>query len=228
MIGITNFDYKKHKSLVEGFFRLAECGKILKGDSRGHTDGWGIAYYKNGRAVLHKSGGSAIEEKNRFIKIVEKAGKSKIMVLHFRKSSWKNSNTPKNSHPFKDDNIVFCHNGTIYNYKNLLKEVQKTIAGFKGLDSEVYFYFVLNSIALGIEKALKKSVLFIMKHNKYSSLSFLCSDANNLYAYRQFTKSPNYYTLYTASKDKSSIVCSEKVAGNLKWGLMKRGELIRL
>ncbi|MDI6641191.1 MAG: hypothetical protein QME68_02650 [Elusimicrobiota bacterium] len=85
MLGIKNFDYTLHKELLESFFKLAQVGKTLKGDTSGHLDGWGIGYYKNGEAVVHKSANSVIKEGKEFFEIVEKIVTSKVLIIHYQK-----------------------------------------------------------------------------------------------------------------------------------------------
>lgn len=229
ILGIKHFDYIKHKELVENFFQLAETGKTLKGDSPGHTDGWGIGYYKNGEAVVHKSGGSVIKEKRNFFAILEKIAHSKVLILHFRKSAWTNTNSAKNSHPFQYKNILFAHNGTIYDYKKLLKDIElDNKSTFNGFDSEIYFLYIINHLSLGLKNAFKKSVSQIKKNNKYSSLTSIFTDGRVLYAYREYTKSPDYYTLYSTQLDNSKIISSEPVSEKLKWKILRKGELFSM
>jgi glutamine amidotransferase len=58
MLGLKNFEYGRHKEILENFLTLADAGKVPPGDAPGHRDGWGIGYYQNGQATVHKSGGS--------------------------------------------------------------------------------------------------------------------------------------------------------------------------
>lgn len=294
IFGIKHFDYTKHKELVENFFKLAEIGKTLKGDRPGHTDGWGIGYYKNGEAVIHKSGGSVIKEKNDFFSTLEKIAYSKVLIVHFRKSAWLGTNGAENSHPFRYKNILehpdfhwdaglgsvrgeesasprgvtvpiksgrqrqagrrkgahallaaklcvnpygsipegdilFAHNGTIYDYKNLLKNIKpKNNSHFNSLDSEVFFLYIMNFISSGLENAFKKSVSQIIKNNKHSSLTCIFTDGHTLYAYREYSKSPDYYTLYSAKLGNSGIISSEPVSQKLKWEILRKEKLFRM
>ena len=42
VLGITNFDYARHRRIVERFCALARCGAVMAGDPPGHEDGWGV------------------------------------------------------------------------------------------------------------------------------------------------------------------------------------------
>src|SRR4030042_2976014 len=141
MLGLKNFVFRKHREILENFFELAESGKTLPGDPPGHLDGWGIGYYKNGKAFVHKSGGSIVEEKQDFFKTCEKVGTSRILLLHLRKSAWSDTSSPVHAHPFAAGNILFSHNGTIRDFKSLRKEITHDIPHPGALDSEVSFHY---------------------------------------------------------------------------------------
>ncbi len=214
---------------MENFFKLAEIGKVPEGSSPGHTDGWGIGHYKNGEAVVLKSGGSVIKEKNDFFSTIEKIAYPKVLVIHFRKSAWPGTNRAENSQPFKNKNILFAHNGTIYDYEKLLKNIKlDDRLHFNALDSETYFLHIMNSISLGLENAFKKSVSQIKKNNRYSSLTCIFTDGNTLYAYREYSKSPDYYTLYSVKLGNSAIISSEPISEKLNWKILRKGKLFRL
>ncbi|HCJ66093.1 MAG TPA: class II glutamine amidotransferase [Elusimicrobia bacterium] len=216
MLGIKNFDYQKHKKVIEEFFKLAQSGKTLPGNSPGHLDGWGIGYYQNGQAIVFKSGNSVVEEKDKFFKKIREIAKSKILILHFRKSAWKNTSNTKNAHPFKYKNYLFAHNGTIYDYKHLLK--------MNALDSETFFRFILGSPGNSPTEKIKKAVENIKNKHKFSSLTFLFSEGINLYAYRDYQKSPDYYTLY----QDNSLISSQPLPFKNRWKILKSKKLVIL
>lgn len=221
MLGIKNFDYNKHKAILENSFRLAQDGKILPGDSRGHSDGWGIGYYEKGKALVHKSGGSVLSEKKDFFRTLQKIARSPVLIVHLRKSAWPDTSTADSAHPFKYKNFLFAHNGTIYDYKKLLKDIASPLRPrSNALDTEVYFRYLLNSMCL------KYAVRQIQKNNKYSSLTSLFSDGTNLYAYREYRKSPDYYTLYSAQFGDAYLVSSEPVSPHLKWKILNERKLL--
>lgn len=227
ILGITNYDFSRHKDLLKGFLKLAQTGKIPEGSSPGHLDGWGIGYYENGKSLVHKSAGPVIKEQNDFFQTLKKIESSPILIVHLRKSAWPKTTTKKNSHPFKNDKYLFAHNGTIFDYKNLLKNItiKHTLAP-GALDSEVYFHYAINSTSTEIEDGFMKAAGHIRKYNKYSSLTCIFSDSDNLYAYKEFSKSPDYYTLFQAKSGNSHIICSEPISSKLNWELIKRNYLI--
>jgi glutamine amidotransferase len=226
MLGLKNFEYRRHKEILEYFFTLAQTGKVPPGDTPGHRDGWGIGYYKNGEAVVHKSGGSIVEEKRGFFETCERIADSKIIVVHLRKSAWPGTSTADHAHPFSHKGILFAHNGTVRDYKTLLREITgQDRPRPEALDSEVYFHYVMNFASLGLEKAFQKAVQHIKKSNRYSSLTCLFSDGNMLYGYREYSKNPEYYSLYYALFGEASVISSQPVSPPLPWKMLSRGKL---
>lgn len=223
MLAIKNFCYTKHKEIIEKFFLLAEHGKIPPNNPKGHLDGWGIGWYDKNSVKLYKSGRSVVEEKEKFFSILNEIKETKILIIHFRKSAWPNTNSPKNSHPFKYKNILFAHNGTIYDYKELLKYIKTKITN--SFDSEVFFNLLLTNYNGDLPKAFKAVINIIKKECKYSSLTCIFSDGKNLYTYRNFTKLSNYYTLYFSETDTSLFICSEQINDKLYWKILEKNKL---
>lgn len=218
MLGIKNFDFGKHQQILVDFIELSRIGKVPEGNPPGHNDGWGIGYYKNNKATVIKSGNPIIKDKNKILKILKSIKRTKILIVHMRKSSWKKTNTANNSHPFKYKNIILGHNGTIWDYKKLIKNPN-------GLDSKVYLQFIMTNYTGDITNAFNKSVSYLRKNSDYTSLTCLFSDGTKLYAYREYTKSPWYYTLYKTQVNNSAIFCSEPLS-DLKWKLLKKDSLL--
>lgn len=231
MIAIKNYRCRQYGELLENFSALAENGKVPEGAAPGHNDGWGIGYYRAGRAVLHKSAASILQERDIFRRLIRDADGSPALLAHLRKSAWPNTSTSANAHPFLYDNFMFAHNGTIKNYKALLpflKTDKKPSEMKRALDTEIFFYFILSHIGLGIEAALKRSAKFISRENSFSSLNFVFASDKGLFAYRQYSINPSYYSLYHAGDAKSQIICSEPLGNSLSWKMLRRGSFLAL
>ena len=226
MLGLKNFEYGRHKEILENFLTLADAGKVPPGDAPGHRDGWGIGYYQNGQATVHKSGGSITKEKKDFWEICEKVAVSKIMLVHLRKSAWAETSTANHAHPFSHKGILFAHNGTVRDYETLRREMGRPDKPQPdALDSEVYFRYVMHFASLGLEKAFQKAVQHIKNHNTYSSLTCLFSDGNRLYGYREYSRNPEYYSLYYAPFEDTGIISSQPLSPRLQWKMLRQAEL---
>jgi len=231
MLGIRNYSRAEHGEALEDFFLLAEKGNVLPGSSPGHRDGWGIGFYKKGRPVLHKSGACLTGEKADFERLARAADGSPVLVVHLRKAVWENTSCARHSHPFLAGDFMFAHNGTITDYQRLLSEPGTTgetaeVKPDNPLDTEVFFHYVLRRIHLGAARALKESLREIIGSMSYSSLNCLMSDGKRLYAFREYTKNPDYYTLFHARLGRSELVCSERVCPGLAWKALPKGRLL--
>ncbi len=226
MLGVKNFDLRRHEEVLRNFFELAERGKILPGDSPGHVDGWGIAYYRNGAPVVQKRGRSVLADKKKYWETLETVGRSRVLLVHLRKSSWSGTSSKSHAHPFSWKNFSFAHNGTIRDYKKLLNELPGREQLGDILDSEVYFRYIISFISLGLEKAFRQAVRRIRKRNTYSSLNCLFSDGRRLYGYRDCRRNPEYYSLYHADLDGAGIISSEPVSPQARWKMIPRGMMI--
>lgn len=222
MMAITGFDFNKHKDILDNFFKLSTEGKVPPKNAPGHLDGWGIGWYKNGKANVAKSGESVVKEKKRFFSTLRKIGRSNLLMVHFRKAAWDKSSKEKHAHPFIFNDHIFSHNGTIFDYHKLLPLIpEKSLPENDALDTEVFFRY----LAGGFPASFRKSINLVIKNNKYSSLSFLMAGAKKLYAYRQFSKWESYYTLYKTKIDSSVIISSQPVLPSASWKPIEPGKL---
>jgi predicted glutamine amidotransferase len=197
------------------FFPLCTNGMVREdAKEKGHLNGWGIAGYENGRPVsFARQPVPASSDKNSWEKAVERASGagSPALLAHFRKASVGDQNV-ENTHPFQQDEWIFCHNGTL---KDHAKLALKHLKPRGQTDSERLFLHLLESIdgvsAAERKPALQKTLGDIQKNFAYNSLTFLMSDGAALYAYRSYTEEERYYTLFTAESGGARLVCSEPI-----------------
>lgn len=229
LFGVTNFDLARHGTLVARFCDLASTGAVMPGDPPGHQDGWGLALYREGNLEVYKSGGNLLDETDRLMGILKAVPRSPVLILHLRKSAWKDSSSTRHAHPFQCGNVAFAHNGVVYGYERLLPTI--TIPGLKpdALDTEVFFYHVMSCAQTrDLRKAFRDTACLIKREYRYSALNTLFSDGGRLFAYRDFFKEPDYYTLFTAREKDSVYVSSEKLNETLAWTLMEKGEFLEI
>ena len=225
MMAVTNFKFDTHKEIIDNFFMLSRTGMVPPNNKPGHLDGWGIGWYKNGKSNVIKSGSSIIKDKNKFCIALRGIGSSKMLMIHLRKAAWDRSSKEEHAHPFVFKNYIFSHNGTILDYSELLAAIPKPfLPGCGALDTEIFFRYLIKGFPAGFKKSINR----IITRNKYSSLSFLMSAKNKLFAYRLYSKWQDYYTLYKARSGKSTIISSEPVLDTLSWKLLKPGTLEKI
>lgn len=223
LLGIKDFDIRAHRTVLDAFLELAEKGKTLAEDPPCHLDGWGIGYYRDGTAFVHKSGRSILDEQKEYYGTLEGIGRSRVLIVHLRKSAWKDTTSARHAHPFSDDSHILAHNGTIRDYKKLLNDIpdgKKTLSD--ALDTEVFFRYIVSLSPGGMEPGFREAVSRIRRENEYSSLNVVFSDGVKLFAYRDFRKHPEYYTLFRSN---AGIISSEPLAPLGDWRSMEREEL---
>ncbi|MEO0238137.1 MAG: class II glutamine amidotransferase [candidate division WOR-3 bacterium] len=207
-----------------------------------NNHGWGFAFFENGKWEILKKPDSLEKED---ITKKEFTFKSKIIIGHVRLASCGAQNHD-NTHPFKINNWIFAHNGTV-NINNLSLKILEP----KGkTDSEHIFCYLLEKIQNNtkeIEKILEKESDVI---KRYGRLNFLISDGRKLYAYGddrlfytqrkapfEFVKLKDVqYEINLADikspDEKAIIIATEKLTENETWheitGLkvFQHGELI--
>jgi len=226
LLGITNFEFPRHEKIVKNFCELARTGNVMAGDPPGHQDGWGLAFYQNGELVVHKSGVNLLEETEKVIGILSGIGRAPVVILHLRKSAWNDTTSTRHAHPFHHNKVVFAHNGVVYGYKELIPAI--TIPGLRedALDTEVFFYHFMSAESLELSRAFLRTVSIIKQDYKFSSLNCLFSDGARLFAYRDYSKEPDYYSLYKAYSEDSRIISSQPLDQNMQWEMMEKEEFL--
>jgi len=228
VLGITAFDYAKHRDIVARFCELARTGVVMAEDPPGHEDGWGLAYYRGGELVVHKSGVSLLEETSRVCTILTAAKTSPVMILHLRKSAWANTSSTRHAHPFHHDNTVFFHNGVVYDYQGLIADIDLPGLEADARDTEVFFYHVMSGNRGDLGRAFLDSVALIRQKHRYSALNCLFSDGLKLFAYRDYAREPDYYSLYKAFSGNSWMISSEPLDKDIRWEMMAQEEFVAL
>ncbi|WP_432823820.1 class II glutamine amidotransferase [Trichloromonas sp.] len=228
VLGITHFDYTKHEKIVARFCGLARSGIVMTGDPPGHEDGWGLAFYQQGQLVVHKSGGNMLDEADQVFDLLRAARTSPAMILHLRKSAWANTSSTRHAHPFFLGNTVFFHNGVVYDYQNLLPAMDRPELPDDARDTEVLFYHVLSQKAPDLGRAFLDSAAIIQQNHKFSALNCLFSDGKTFYAYRDYAKEADYYSLYRATSENSCLISSEPLDDSLHWEMMAQEEFLAM
>lgn len=228
LLGITNFEFDKHRTLVDSFCGLADCGMVMAGDPPGHADGWGLAYWEDGQLVVDKSGASLLDERERVVEALRAAATSPVVILHLRKSAWKDTSNTRHAHPFHLDNVAFSHNGVVYDYKGFLPEIT-TPLGEDALDTEVFFHHIMSADKGNLGQAFLRTIAAIRERSyRFSALNCIFSDGRKMYAYRDYSKEPAYYSLYKAFSGASCIVSSEPLDREIEWVMMEKEEFLEV
>ncbi len=179
---------------VDLTFSLLEGAKTLRSMSVKNADGWGLGWYEGGRPRVIKEPRSA--DGSRPFQEVAIEGRARIFVGHVRRATTGDPHVD-NCHPFQHDSWLFAHNGSV-DRDSLIGRLDEEQGGaIRGqTDSEVYFHWILQSIAGsgsvqdGILNAVK-----LAGEVPHTGLNFLLSDGTSLYAFRGASTNPSYYSL---------------------------------
>jgi glutamine amidotransferase len=228
VLGITNFEYGRHKEIVKRFCELARSGVVMDEDPPGHEDGWGLAFYQGGQLIVHKSGINLLEETDKVVDILSTLRTSPLMILHLRKSAWSDRFSTRHAHPFHIDNTVFFHNGVVYDYKGLIPDINLPGLGEDALDTEVFFYHVMSGKTEDLRRAFLDSAALIKRKHRYSAMNCLFSDGVKFFAYRDYAKEPDYYSLYKTFSENSLLLSSEPLDETLRWEMMEQEEFLEI
>lgn len=228
VLGITQFDYTRHQTIVRRFYELADSGIVMEEDPPGHKDGWGLAFYLEGELVVHKSGTNLLEETSRVDRILNDVGSSPLMILHLRKSAWADTSNTRHAHPFHLGNTVFFHNGVVYDYEGLIPLINVPGLGADARDTEVFFYHVMSGASSDLGQKFLDSATLIQQKHHFSALNCLLSDGVKLYAYRDYAKEEDYYSLYKARSENCCFVSSEPLDETMQWNAMAKKEFLEI
>lgn len=228
VLGITQFNLEQHRSIIDRFCDLARTGMVMEEDPPGHEDGWGLAFYRDGQLVVHKSGRSLLDERDRLFAILEETPTSPALILHLRKSAWTGTSNTRHAHPFHKENTVFFHNGVVYDYKDLLPQIGDTGLPDDARDTEVLFHHILSREGDGLGAKFLRSAAIIQSGHRYSALNCLFSDGEKLYAYRDLTREEAYYALFRAHSNGSWLISSEPLDETMRWELMGKREFMQI
>lgn len=173
---------------------------------KNNPHGWGIAYYKNQKALIKKEPINALSsdffknEKN-LENII-----SKIIIGHVREKSKFGEQSLNNTHPFSKEldgkDYAFAHNGVISSFKEIKL---KYFFPHGETDSEHIFCHLLDCIhEKGIKKWNSNDMRWLEqklnKINQLGSLNCLFSDGEHLFCYHD----KNGYNGFSFIQQKSS------------------------
>ena len=210
--------------LFEEFADLAVMGNTPRGgaDERGHRDGWGLAFFRNGVLVDHVRGAGSAEADPKFFQAAwriakvnteRRAGERLIVLAHIRRASSGTPVGPEWSHPFIETKggrtWAFAHNGGPARVAHGEEE--------KVGDSHVLFRTLLGNLEgpdpEQVAKATKATVEALRAEFDYSGLNFLVSDGQWLHAFREYQENGDYYTLYHDDFGEAVLMCSQPILG---------------
>lgn len=178
------------------------------------NDGVGISYIENGGLVVEKSGFPATK-----VDFTGDAIKSKVIIGHVRQASNGYKVNETNAHPFLNESgdLVFCHNGTIHNYKHVKAYLKKQGHDFESYtDSEILLHAIEE---WGVNRVMKE----LRKRGVYGKVNWLLMDLEG----RVTAYSGGH--MYISVNDKSIIIATNKNPFKRNsWKYIAAGTLVKI
>lgn len=197
--------------------------------SPANPDGWGLAWYRDGRAILHKAPERALDSPA-FAALIAKATSS-IFIAHMRLAT-KGSLCERNCHPFTREALsrswVFAHNGTV-------EGIARHPDSSGDTDSEQVFNLLLDAIAdyrdegriHGTFSGVKNGIRTIFaRYGRGISLNFLLSDGTILYAFSHHKDKPVYYLERTRKVYGGAFLVATAKLTDEPWETLPRDRLL--
>ncbi|MFQ5762660.1 MAG: class II glutamine amidotransferase [Candidatus Bathyarchaeia archaeon] len=200
---------------LRDFRVLAEEGLVAASQEPGHKAGWGIVAYSQGQPIYIARRPTDASTDPAYLEAcsrLDRVTHDGMVLVHLRKAAPATIGET-NTHPFTYDCWAFAHNGGIKN-----PEWPQGIPLEGSTDSERFFKTICLHMREGRQatEAIRRSVEDIRSSRKYSSLTFLMTDGRSLYAYREYNRDAEYYTLLYAHLGDSVLLCQEPL-WNLPW-----------
>lgn len=185
---------------------LVESSNPMIRLSEDHDSGWGIASYRDVglAAPLTERFPIAAHTDGRFE--IAKEMRGRIFNVHVRRATL-GGLSDENTHPFEFGPYSFAHNGTILDYRSMLRPGMPEPRG--QTDSECFFMRLINEFdPLEPVRSIRGVVAAIVAGHTFSGLNFVFSDGMKLYAYRL-----GVFDLFWTTRRGVALVASEQLTG---------------
>lgn len=183
---------------------LIDGPRSLRALSTEHADGWGIATHDRAWQVERDTSCAAVSE--RYDALARRP--ARLAIAHVRKKTV-GCTSIANTHPFRRDDYVLAHNGTITNVAALLTRIAPEHMTFEGeTDSERLFAFVRTHVdtAADVERGVCAAVRALRALGDIGSTSFLFATSSQLYAHRAGR------SLFTLARHEATMIASEPLS----------------
>lgn len=237
---------KETISFLHKFQKMSHTGHVpkIKNIKQGHTEGWGMVAYSQGKIVYEKKRkGTAHTDPECKPSIINLSKRNPhVIIAHLRKIT-NGTITSRNNHPFVHGTYSFSHNGSVDATEHIpLKGYFRD--GVRGnTDTERMFAYLLQLIynhepitPAVLRNSLRDLLRYIRKNHDYTCINCQLSDGRYLWVVRDFNPKNNlvkehklehYFSLYYGLGKKSFAVCSEQMdIPGVQWHLIKNRQCI--
>lgn len=200
--------------------RAAENLSAFRRLSGENPDGWGLAYYTDGCAVIEKEASNA-GTSQKFERLIQTA-ESRIFIAHLRAATQGEVCT-ENCHPFRRESFqrdwIFAHNGTIEN-------IHRHELSCGTTDSEQAFLRMIDDIESyvrqsdfhGLYPGIKQSIRNLFaRHSRRITINFLLSDGSVLYAFNHYPEKPLFVSRRISAGGSTLLISTSRLDEGGEW-----------
>lgn len=234
----------------------AAVGKLLPGNTPGHEDSWGIGSFDaSGKSMLARDTGSAVDS-HEYEDTARAASSGQVVIGHLRKASCGIVNV-ENAHPIavtyrrggdsREQSLLVAHNGTLK--EPLIESLQAELGDREGARSDSDTVVLATWLGMRLERSsaplfetLRDSLHELLCRAEavapegdltgaYTGINLLMAAPEGLFVLRQFSKNPEYYTLFVRALTREEtpaggwLIASEQTDNRADWELLMPGEL---
>ncbi len=256
MIGLVGEPERAWEHLVgapHSLRRQSMVGSVPEGDQPGHHDSWGVGWFdRAGQVSLLREIGSASE--SAFYVFASEAAQRQgatHVLGHLRKASV-GAVVSENAHPIRidpgpgqsGDSLLLAHNGTLKPVllDTLRADLDEADRGETHSDNDTVVLAAWLWERLHAEEdrepgeALARALAELIGRGEsdpllaYTGINLLIGLPGALFAFRWFSKAPEYYTLWRRplTSDGSWLVASERTDDDESWEALIPGRLYTL
>jgi glutamine amidotransferase len=226
MIAFSSSEPRDVTPYLASLARFCESGNLVDGWERrpggNHPDGWGVAWRVGDEIRMVKGGNPASSDP-----LLSGIGAATDRFIgHVRYASNPETVCAANSHPFQALGVTLAHNGTFYGKigeEGDARKVSDTLVFLELLENRW-----MERTLEGLSETLRKILTAREMVGEYSAANLLIAAGGALFAFRQYRRNGEYYTLYLNSGDGISVVASEPLDADPGWRLLGNGELVDL
>ncbi len=181
------------EELIDALALMASRGRTLKGGGMGHPHGWGMVAFRSGRLILYVREVEAAWKRSFYQRF-----RADLAVVHARAASVGEVSF-ENTHPFEYRGWFLAHNGSV--------KVRSDKA-LGSTDTEAMLIELVDSSWPLTPESLAESIRGI-REKVDSSMTFLLTSGEELYALKGAVKHPDYFNLYLLREERGVLLASQ-------------------
>lgn len=184
---------------------------------RRHQAGWGVARHDGQSVTIQKSPTSAHQDAA-FLEAARSQSDG-TRLWHLRFATRGGLSLP-NTHPFRLNHWLFCHNGTLpHHLERWMRDTLKPLTAGE-TDSEVLMHWLVHHLEGAGGEGLRTAIATLLARAPEARMNFLLTDGRTLYAFRYG------HQLFVAHSPRSLVIASHPLFPGFQ--AVRPGELLRV